>query len=156
VLQGAFPFTEEKWQQMLTVLQAMKPALVVRPGPPAAVAPQHLRRSLSKSRLRGMEPATTRQLQVAIERLHGGKCRYVETVQVTDEWEGKPIWSQAVHVFALEGNPTATHAFVWAEPVGGVGPKQRFTAILQQGPIKSSLDAVRASIIEAVKEKEGR
>jgi hypothetical protein len=103
-----------------------------------------------------MDPATTRQLQHAIERLHGGKCRYVETVQLTDEGKGKPIWSQAVHVFSLEGHPTTTHAYVWAEPVGGVGPKQQFTAVLQEGPIESPLDAIRASIIGAIKESERR
>lgn len=43
VIQGAFPFTEEKWEQMLLVLQAMKPALVVKQAPvqPGSFADVH-------------------------------------------------------------------------------------------------------------------
>jgi hypothetical protein len=51
-----------------------------------------------------------------------------------------------VHVFDLEGNPSATRAHAWSSPVGG-SDRRRFFAVLHMGAIKSPVDAVRAAIV---------
>jgi hypothetical protein len=51
-LQAAFPLSEAAWEQMIAVLNAMKPALVAAPEPPSAPAsmPSHFDATLRASR----------------------------------------------------------------------------------------------------------
>jgi hypothetical protein len=99
---------------------------------------------------------TIKAFQDAIRRLHGSESAYVESLPVREEFQGETIWSGIVHIFELEGHPTAKRAYVWAELMGDFGPRQRFFAVLEQGPIETPLDAVRASILSDYKEKEGK
>jgi hypothetical protein len=51
----------------------------------------------------GVEP-----LRAAVEGQHGGRARFLEAVPVSEAFEGRPVWEGVVHVFDLEGHPTAT------------------------------------------------
>jgi len=51
-----------------------------------------------------------------------------------------------VHVFELEGHPTATRAYAWSSSVEG-STKRRFYAVLEVPPVQSAQDAVRAAIV---------
>ena len=50
------------------------------------------------------------------------------------------------HVFDLTGHPKATRAYAWSSPIEG-SDKRRFFAVLHEGPVKSPVDEVRASIV---------
>ena len=50
------------------------------------------------------------ELQQVIRNLHGCESQYVETVPVTETFQGETIWQGDVEVFEIRGHPTATHA----------------------------------------------
>jgi|ERR1700722_17184285 hypothetical protein len=83
------------------------------------------------------------QLQYAIERQHGSLA---QSVPVKETHTGTIVWEGVVHVFDLEGHPTASRAYAWSSPIEG-SDKRRFFAVLHQGPVKSRVDAVRAAIV---------
>ena len=88
----------------------------------------------------------TDQLKDVVERKHGGSAQFARSVPVRETFEGKAVWEGVVHVFDLSGHPKATRAYAWSSPIEG-SAKRRFFAVLHVGPIKSPLDAVRASIV---------
>ena len=57
-----------------------------------------------------------------------------------------------VHVFGLNGHPTAKRAYAWSSPIEG-SDKRRFFAVLRVPPITSTAEAVRAAIVEEQKVK---
>jgi hypothetical protein len=92
--------------------------------------------------------ATIRAFREAIQRLHGCESTYLESVRVHETVEGQAVWDGIVHVFRLQGHPSATRAYAWAEPLSDVTSKQRFVAVLHQGPVYSPKTAVQASIVQ--------
>lgn len=83
----------------------------------------------------------------AVEGLHGGRAKHRETIHVIEEFEGERVWDVDVHVFALDGHPSAEKAYAWSVPVPGSG-NRRFYAVLHEGPVDSPEKAVRAAIIQ--------
>jgi hypothetical protein len=90
--------------------------------------------------------AEVRQLKEAVEAQHGGTATLAQSVPVRETFKGKTVWEGIVHVFDLEGHPTAARAYAWSSPIEG-GNKRRFFAVLHMGAIKSPADAVRAAIV---------
>jgi hypothetical protein len=88
----------------------------------------------------------TIELQRAVERMHTCKATLVQSVPVTETFEGKTVWDGIVHVFDLKGHQTATRAYAWSSPIEG-SDKQRFFAVLHQAPVTSPVEAVRAAIV---------
>lgn len=87
------------------------------------------------------------QLREAIEAQHGGKATFVQAVPVREQFQGAPVWEGVVHVFDLEGHPGATRAYAWSTLIDEATGRRRFYAVLQAGPVKSPVDAVRAAIV---------
>lgn len=94
-----------------------------------------------------MAEVDTDQLKAAVESQHGGTATFVESIPVTETFEGKTVWDGVVAVFDLDGakGPNATRAYAWSSPVEG-SKKRRFFAVLHLGGIRSPQDAVRAAI----------
>ncbi|MES1993886.1 MAG: hypothetical protein V4457_09900 [Pseudomonadota bacterium] len=65
---------------------------------------------------------------------------------VSETFGGKPVWEGVVHVFDLEGHPTAKRAYAWSSPIEG-STKRRYFAVLHMPPIDSPVKAVRAAIV---------
>src|SRR5207244_12636072 len=82
--------------------------------------------------------------------LHHCSARLAQSVPVTETHDGKTVWEGLVHVFDLEGHPTATRAYAWSSPIEG-SDKRRFFAVLHLPPITSPVDAVRAAIVQEQK-----
>jgi hypothetical protein len=99
-----------------------------------------------------MIEVTPSELKIAIERTHGGKASYVQSVPVTEMHEGQTVWQGTVAVFDLTEHPKATRAYAWSSPIEG-SENRRFHAVLQMGAIKSPADAVRAAIVAEAKGK---
>ena len=74
------------------------------------------------------------------------RTRFARTVPVRETFHGDPVWEGVVHVFDLDGHPTATRAYAWSSPIDG-SEKRRFFAVLQVGAIKTPVDTVRAAIV---------
>jgi hypothetical protein len=85
-------------------------------------------------------------LRGAVESQHGGTATLAQSVPVKETHAGAVVWDGVVHVFDLNGHPTASRAYAWSSPIEG-SDKRRFFAVLHQGPVKSPLDAVRAAIV---------
>jgi len=85
-------------------------------------------------------------LKWSIESQHGAAAKFAQTVPIHETFHGQVVWDGVVHVFDLDGHPSATRAYAWSSPVEG-SDKRRFFAVLHLGSIRSPLDAVRAAIV---------
>ena len=83
-------------------------------------------------------------LSQAIQRLHGCDSTHVESVRVTETFEGETVWDGTVEVFDLIDHPTAGRAYAWAH--GTDEGKVRYVAVLHKPPVDSAAAAVRALI----------
>ncbi len=86
------------------------------------------------------------QLQTAIRNLHGCESQYLETVPVTETFQGKTVWQGDVEVFEIRGHPKATHAYAWSHKAGKGDKETRYITVLQIPPVTSPETAVRAAI----------
>lgn len=90
-----------------------------------------------------MDPAGLDALRDAIRHMHGCEPTWVESVPVTEKFNGQIIWDGEVQVFDVDHAKTK-RAFAWSyETDEG---KRRFVAVLQLGPVIDAITAVRASI----------
>ena len=96
--------------------------------------------------------AEENQLREAVERLHHCTARLIQSVPVREKFVGETVWEGVVHIFEITGHPEATQAYAWSSPIEGSN-KRRFFAMLQQPPIISPLDAVRAAIVQEFRSK---
>ena len=85
------------------------------------------------------------ELHKAVENMHGGNAELLQSVPVSETFQGNRVWEGVVHVFKLTGHPKATRAYAWSSPIEG-SEKRRFFAVLAI-PIFSPVDAVRAAIV---------
>src|SRR5437016_5816244 len=79
---------------------------------------------------------SAQELRLAVEAQHGGHARLREVVAVIERFRGQPVWEGIVHVFDLEGHPSATTAYAWSLPIEG-STRRRFYAVLGVPPINS-------------------
>ena len=78
---------------------------------------------------------------------------FVESVQVREEWQGRVEWEGSVHVFDLDGRPSATRAYAWSHLTDDRSEKRRFVVGLPQGKVDAPINAVRASIGQETRER---
>ena len=86
------------------------------------------------------------ELKNAVERMHHCSARLIQSVPIREWFEHETVWEGAVHIFDLEGHPTASRAYAWSSSIEG-SDNRRFFAVLHQPPITSPVDAVRAAIV---------
>ena len=88
-------------------------------------------------------------LRDAIRHTHGCASRYVMTVPVQEDFEGKIAWKGSVEVFDLAGHPRASQCYAWGfQDDDG---KWQYVAVLQVAPVDTPLKAVQAYIISREK-----
>ena len=90
----------------------------------------------------------------AIRNLHGCESTWLESVPITETFQGQTVWEGTVQVFDLIGHPTASRCYAWSHAVEG-SEKRRFIAVLHQGPVDSAEKAVRAAIVEQQRSSQG-
>ena|SRR5882757_4087751 len=92
-----------------------------------------------------MAEVSAEALKQAVEAQHGGKAVLYYVARIREMIGKNLVWTGAVHVFDLEGNPNATRAYAWSSPVDGSDKRQLY-AVLHLGKITSPVEAVRAVI----------
>jgi hypothetical protein len=92
------------------------------------------------------------ELKKAVESQHGGTATLVQSVPIREKFMGEMVWEGVVHVFDLEGHPTAKRAYAWSHALEGT-TRRRFFAVLHIPPIDSPVAAVRAAIVTEAKSK---
>ena len=76
--------------------------------------------------------------------MHGCDSKWIESVPVTETFQGATVWNGEVQVFELVGHKAAARAYAWSHATEGA--RRKFYAVLHAGPVTSPLMAVRASI----------
>ena len=98
------------------------------------------------------------EIKAAFLALHGCDAEYVETVPVTEEFQGEVIWEGDVEVFDIRGHPKATRGYGWG--YADEGEARRYFTVLELPPVNSPQTAVkaaiRAEIQNARKKEKGR
>lgn len=90
------------------------------------------------------------QLREVVEQTHKCSAIFVESVHVTESFQGKTVWDGTVFIFDINGNPLSTRCYAWSSPMKGT-TKRRFFAVLHVPPIDSPQNAVRAAIVQEYK-----
>lgn len=88
------------------------------------------------------------ELESVIRRLHHAEPTHVESVPVTETFQGRTVWQGVVEVFNLDGHPTASRVYAWAHDTDDPKNPRRHVTVLHMHPIRSARDAVRAAIVQ--------
>jgi len=90
------------------------------------------------------------ELKDVIRKLHGCEAEHVESLPVTESFQGQTVWQGQVEVFNIRGHPKASRAYAWSHETD---KGKRYVAVLELPPVDSAQKAVRAAIIEEAKRK---
>jgi hypothetical protein len=85
-------------------------------------------------------------LREVIKELHGCEAEHVETVSVTEQFEGQTVWDGEVEVFHARGDPTIKKLFAWAYPESPDKPDLKAVTVLAVPPVTTPRKAVQAFI----------
>ncbi len=100
------------------------------------------------------------ELKAVIMNLHGAQAEHVETVPVSEEFQGETVWQGEVEVFDLKDHPKAKRAYGWGHASGDDDQGRRYVAVLELPPVNSPQTAVQAAIMSEIKnareKKKGR
>jgi hypothetical protein len=88
------------------------------------------------------------ELREVIRRLHGVDSRHIESVPVTETYQGRTVWEGIVEVFELRGHPKAQKVYAWAHDTDHPTIQKRHVTVLHIAPVTSPLLAVRAAIVQ--------
>jgi hypothetical protein len=93
------------------------------------------------------------ELRDVICHLHKAKAEYVESVVVFEIFQGETIWGGVVEVFDLSGHPETNRVYAWMHDTDDpANPKRRVT-VLHIPPVTSPQAAVRAVIVQELKDR---
>jgi len=99
-----------------------------------------------------MDDVGSNELRASVQNQHGGTATLREVVAVQERQGDNIVWAGTVHVFDLTNHPNTTRVYAWSSPIEG-SSKRRFYAVLHLGGIRSTQDAVRASIVAEHRKK---
>jgi hypothetical protein len=88
------------------------------------------------------------ELRDVIRKLHGVESKHVESVPVTETFQGRTVWDGVVEVFDLIGHPSAARLYAWSHQTDDPKQPRQHVTVLHTDPITSPLLAVRAVIIQ--------
>ncbi|MEK6278910.1 MAG: hypothetical protein AABN95_01000 [Acidobacteriota bacterium] len=91
------------------------------------------------------------ELKTAIRNLHGCESEYVETVPVTETFNGETLWTGDVEVFTIRGHPKAKRAYAWSHATGKDDKAKRYVAVLELPPVDSPETAVKVAVAAEIK-----
>jgi hypothetical protein len=93
------------------------------------------------------------ELQDMIRHRYGVESTHIESVPITETFEGKTIWEGNVEVFELKNHPKAPKLYAWSYATND--PKRPLhVSVLHVSPISSPIQAVRAAILEESRARE--
>jgi hypothetical protein len=90
------------------------------------------------------------ELKAAILNVHGAQATHVETVPVTEKFQGETVWQGEVEVFTIRGHPKAKRAYGWGFIVNE-NEGRKYVAVLELPPVTSPQTAVQAAVVSEIK-----
>jgi hypothetical protein len=97
-----------------------------------------------------------RELQGVIRKLHGGKTKHIESVPVTELYEGQVVWDGVVEVFNLRGHPKTDRVYAWSHDTDDPAHPKHYVTVLHIPPVVSPQTAVRAAIVQEFRNLESK
>ena len=91
------------------------------------------------------------ELRDVIRKLHKAKAKHVESVHVTEVFQGKTIWDGMVEVFDLKGHPKTDRAYAWTHATDDPKQPRRSVTVLHIPPAISPQTAVQAVILQEMR-----
>ena len=91
-------------------------------------------------------------LKEVIRRLHGVESTHRQSVPVKEVFQGQTVWDGIVEVFDLQGHPKANTAYAWAHDTDDPANPVRHVTVLHIPPAVSPITAVRAAIVQELRE----
>ena len=91
------------------------------------------------------------ELKTAIRNLHGCESEYVESIPVTETFQGETLWTGDVEVFTIRGHPRAKRAYAWGHATGKDDQARRYVAVLELPPVESPETAVKVAVAAEIK-----
>ena len=91
-------------------------------------------------------------LKATIHRLHGAKATHIESVPIKEVFKGKTVWDGIVEVFDLHGHPKASRVYAWGHETENPERPKRHVTVLHIHPVTSPVEAVRAAILQEIRE----
>ena len=88
------------------------------------------------------------ELRDLIQRMHSVEARHIESVPVTERFQGKTIWEGIVEVFEIVGHPKASRIYAWSHDTDDPKQPKRHVTVLHIHPVTSPILAVRAAIVQ--------
>jgi hypothetical protein len=95
------------------------------------------------------------ELRQVIRRLHGVESRHLESVPVTEHFEGRTIWEGVVEVFEIRGDARTNKVYAWAHDTDDPAKPRHHVTVLHIPPVVSPLLAVRAAIVQEFRNAKG-
>jgi hypothetical protein len=92
------------------------------------------------------------ELRDMIHDLHGGTASHLESVPVTERFQGRTIWDGIVEVFTLKGHPRTDRVYAWIHDTDDPANPKRHVTVLHIPPVVSPRTAVQAAIVQEFKE----
>jgi len=88
------------------------------------------------------------ELSDVIHKLHGAKATHVQSVPVTEMFQGQTVWDGVVEVFDLHGHPETRRAYAWSHDTDDPKNPRRHVTVLHIPPAISPETAVRVAIVQ--------
>jgi hypothetical protein len=92
------------------------------------------------------------ELRNVIRHLHGVEATHVESVAVKETFQGTTVWDGIVEVFELHGHPKANKVYAWGHETENPDRPKRHVTVLHIHPVDSAAKAVRAAIMQELRE----
>jgi hypothetical protein len=92
------------------------------------------------------------ELKDAIRRVHNVDSRHVESVPVTETYQGTIIWDGFVEVFDLVKHSEAQRAYAWSYDLDGLKKSRKHVVVLHVPPVTSPEFAVRTALLQEFKD----
>jgi hypothetical protein len=92
-------------------------------------------------------------LQHAIRELYECEARHLETVSITERFQGETVWDGKVEVFQLVNHPTADKLYAWGYTEDGTEQNLKAATVLALPPIDTPRRAVQAYIVNQYREE---
>lgn len=87
------------------------------------------------------------ELKTAILNLHGCTAEHIQTVPVHEVFQGQTAWKGNVEVFAID-HPKTSRCYAWAHETDN---GKRYVAVLEISPVDSPENAVKAAIMDEIR-----
>lgn len=122
----------------------------LKPGRTESVLP-----GVENTHLAGDDMSHIEELRDVIRNFHHAKATHVESVPVTESFQGEVVWDGIVEVFGIKGHPMADRVYAWIQATDDWTNPRHHVTVLHVPPVTSPQAAVQAVIAREYKKRAG-